>query len=463
MSGGAYGLESLVGSVGAGWAIALVILTPMLWSLPIALMVAELSSMMPEEGGYYVWVRTGLGEFWGVQEGWYSICYAAVDMAIYPVLFVSYLTYFFPQLSARTDGSISWQVWLARWLIAALIIITSLLINLRGARSVGRFAKFNLLLVFTPFVLLVVIALTREGAIVAAWQAITDSFPIPSAASDGNASSASLIALGLSVVLWNYCGWDNVSTFAGEVHRPQTIYPRALFISLIVTVAAYLFPLLAGLSVTIDANVWNDEAGWAMIAALIAGKWLSWLIAAAALVSAWSLFNSQLLYVSRLPFAMAQDGWLPSRLATFSQTTGVPTTALVATCAVSAVCAALPFGKLVVIDILLYAVALTLEFAALIKLRQTQPNAHRPFRIRGGSGVLWLLAVVPLSFAAIVLVASLSDAEGTLLWQVFVVAFVIISGCLLYFARRDSVARRQLSDTDLNENLLTHAKENLHR
>src|SRR5436190_11912692 len=71
--GGAYGVEPLVGAVGPGWAIALIIFTPLFWSLPIALMVAELSSAMPAEGGYYVWVRNALGDFWGVQEGWWAI------------------------------------------------------------------------------------------------------------------------------------------------------------------------------------------------------------------------------------------------------------------------------------------------------------------------------------------------------------------------------------------------------
>jgi amino acid transporter len=63
VSGGAYGLEPLVGAVGPSWAIVLVLLTPLLWSLPIALMVAELASAMPEEGGYFRWACEGLGRF----------------------------------------------------------------------------------------------------------------------------------------------------------------------------------------------------------------------------------------------------------------------------------------------------------------------------------------------------------------------------------------------------------------
>jgi len=68
--GGAFGIEPLVSAVGSGWAVAMIIITPFVWSLPIALMVAELSTRMPEEGGYYVWVHRTLGPFWAVQEAW---------------------------------------------------------------------------------------------------------------------------------------------------------------------------------------------------------------------------------------------------------------------------------------------------------------------------------------------------------------------------------------------------------
>ena len=112
--GGAYGLEPVVAAVGGGWAIALIVLAPLVWSLPIALMVAELTSAMPEDGGYYVWVRTALGDFWGVQEAWWTVCYTFIDVAIYPVLFVNYLAFFYPWLRLDEHGSASWSVLLCR-------------------------------------------------------------------------------------------------------------------------------------------------------------------------------------------------------------------------------------------------------------------------------------------------------------------------------------------------------------
>jgi amino acid transporter len=428
VSGGAYGLESLVGAIGPGWAVLLVMIVPILWSVPVALMVCELSSAMPEEGGYYVWVRRALGDFWGVQEGWWTICYTAVDMAIYPVLFVNYLAFFFPILALNEDTSL--KVLLIRWLISILIIVTALILNLNGARAVGQSAIFNLGLVLSPFILLSVMGLSNTGSIAEIFSTLTRDVT--------ENSGSGFLALGLATILWNYCGWDNVSTFAAEVENPQRNYPRALMIALPLIIAAYLLPILAGLSATTDPNIWNESAGWPAIAGLLGGHWFGSLIAGVALLSAWSLFNSQLLYVSRLPYAMALDGWLPKALTRTSKKTGVPTVALIASCAISAIFSALPFGKLVVIDILLYSAALILEFIALIVLRYKAPEMIRPFKISGGLPVLIVMTIAPMICSSVVVITSFSD-PSTDARQAIVVILSLLTGIVLYRLRRGTV------------------------
>lgn len=433
VSGGAFGIEPLVGQMGAGWAIFLILLTPVLWSLPIALMVSELSSAMPEEGGYYVWVKRAMGNFWGVQEGWWTVCFTAVDMAIYPVLFVNYLAFFVPALKLNEDGSASAEAFWLRWAIAVGIIVLALFVNYFGARAVGRNAIVNVLLVLLPFALFVVFGFAAENNLLNGWAAMKESF--------SNPQSAGMIAIGLATVLWNYCAWDNVSTFAGEVNDASKNYPRALMMALPLTILAYLLPVLAGIGITTSEEVWSESAGFPVLASQAAGEWLGILIAFAALLSAWSLFNSQLLYVSRMPFVLARDGWLPAWLGKSSSKTGVPINALFVSCAISALFAALPFGKLVVIDILLYSAALTLEFVAFIILRKTAPEMPRPFKIPGGWFVATLLALAPIGFASVVLIATLSDAEADLR-QVYVVAAAMLSGIVLYFLRRKKVLEK---------------------
>ncbi len=91
VSGGTYGTESIIAGAGYGRGILVLLFLPVLWCLPTAFMIGELSSALPEEGGYYAWVRRGLGNFWGFQEAWLSLAASIFDMAIYPTLFVFYL------------------------------------------------------------------------------------------------------------------------------------------------------------------------------------------------------------------------------------------------------------------------------------------------------------------------------------------------------------------------------------
>src|SRR5262245_41265492 len=263
--GGAFGLETLVGAVGPGWAVVLILVTPLLWSLPMALMVAELSSMMPEEGGFYVWVRDALGPFWGLQEAWWTLGYSVLLMAIFPVMFVNYLAHFVPVLAARADGPLVWTTLVLRWAVAVVVIGSAFLANRRGARSVGTYSQLSVTLILGAFAALAWAGLARSGAFASALSAIRGGL----AGSEGGA-----VLLGLSIVIFNYSGWDGVSTVAGEVEDPERSYPHALTAALGATVLAYLLPVLAGIAATTDPAVWSAEAGWPTIGRLVAGDWL---------------------------------------------------------------------------------------------------------------------------------------------------------------------------------------------
>ena len=102
VSGGPFTMESLVSQVGPGLAVLILALVPLIWSVPETLIVAEMASMLPEEGGYYRWVGRAFGPFWAFQNGWLTWIYSLVDMALYPVLFNQYLAYFFPGAGAKT-------------------------------------------------------------------------------------------------------------------------------------------------------------------------------------------------------------------------------------------------------------------------------------------------------------------------------------------------------------------------
>jgi amino acid transporter len=424
--GGPFGLEPLPSTVGPGWAVVFILVSPLVWSLPIALMVAELATLMPEEGGYYIWVREALGSFWAVQEAWWTMASAVGLLASFPVLFAGYLSFFIPALVPAANSPHAALLALIRWLIAVLFIASAAVVNLRGVRDVGRSSKFGAAFVLGAFALMVVGSMFRNpapGAIVSVLR------------QDLLTGSPGTLLLGLSIVSFNFSGWDNVSTFAAEVDRPQRNYPIAIAGAMVTMVLCYLFPVLAGLNVTTDPAQWSTDAGWPVISRLIGGPWLGALLAAAGIVAMWGLFNAQLLYVSRLPFVMATDGWLPRTIAHTSPETGVPKRAVLLFCAITAIFAALSFGDLAVIICALYTPALVLEFISLLIMRVRRPDSPRGFRIPGG---WWGLSYVCLtfSFAALVLLVVTLREWRSYPGQLLVVGITIVCGVLLYFARR---------------------------
>jgi amino acid transporter len=155
VSGGAYGIEDVVHGAGYGRAILILLLTPVLWSLPTTFMIGELASALPEEGGFYAWVRRGMGDFWGFQEAWLSLVASVFDMAIYPALFVLYLTRLFPWFSVGTRG-----------IIDGLAMITvCVVLNIASVRVVGTTSVWLFLLLSAPFVAIVVLAPFKYGAL----------------------------------------------------------------------------------------------------------------------------------------------------------------------------------------------------------------------------------------------------------------------------------------------------------
>src|ERR1700682_3987164 len=104
VAGGPYGLEDIVQKTGYAATLRILVITPLLWSLPTALMVSELATAIPEEGGFYIWVRRGMGRFWGFQETWLTMAGSIFEMALYPNLCVAYASRFMPGLQTGHHG-----------------------------------------------------------------------------------------------------------------------------------------------------------------------------------------------------------------------------------------------------------------------------------------------------------------------------------------------------------------------
>src|SRR6202045_1822436 len=256
-------------------------------------MIGELSSALPQEGGYYAWVRRGLGNFWGFQEAWLSLAASIFDMAIYPTLFVFYLKQIAPWFGVGNHGVLA----------GLFVVVACAALNLAGIRVVGITSLWLFFLLSLPFGLIVVLTPMKLGAFAGE----------PHAASAG----ASVGLLGaILVAMWNYMGWDNASTIAQEVERPQRTYPKAMIATVVLVALSYVLPFLAVYFAGIPASAFGSDGAWAGVGGLVGGKilgfeWLRFSIVLGGMMSGFGMFNALVMSYSRLPLAMARDGMLP--------------------------------------------------------------------------------------------------------------------------------------------------------
>ncbi len=417
VSGGPYGLEDIIGSAGYGRAVLLLLLVPLFWSLPVSLMIGELATAMPAEGGFYHWVARALGPFWGFQEGWLSLAASVFDMAIYPTTFVLYLTRVAPVLTAGHRGL----------LLKFAIVGIACLWNLRGAVSVGTGSLRLMVLSLSPFVLLLGLA---------AWRIVVRG----AMSAEGGAPAHLDLSGALLVALWNYMGWDNASTIAQEVEAPQRNYPRAMLWSTAVVSCVYLLPLLAVWRVGIPAERFSTGA-WVDAAGLLGGGALSIAVVLAGSLDGLGTFNALVLSLTRLPFAMAEDDLLP-RMFTRRLANGVPWVSVLVCSAGWALALTFSFERLISIDLVLYGGALLLEFLALLILRRREPAMVRPFRIAGGWMGLGLVTAGPAALIAFALWAARGERVAGLPALGFA-SLVAIAGPILFWASRYKPRQRR--------------------
>ncbi|GAC1518973.1 MAG: hypothetical protein NVS3B10_20870 [Polyangiales bacterium] len=139
------------------------------------------------------------------------------------------------------------------------------------------------------------------------------------------------------------------------------------------------------------------------------------------------MFNALVLSTSRLPVAMAEDGWLPRALAVRDPRTDAPTRAIVVAAVLYAACLGLGLRRLMELDVVLYGAALVLELVAFVALRRREPALARPFRVPGGSAGAMLLGVPPTLLLIVALWIGRRE-EGMFGLRALTVAALIAAG-----------------------------------
>lgn len=411
VSGGPYGIEDILGGAGYLKALLILLLVPLVWSLPTALMIGELTGAIPAEGGFYVWVRRALGPFWGYQEAWLSLTASIFDMAIYPTLFVLYLGRLFPAWVAGERGT---------WWELALVIVCCAW-NLRGAPAVGDGSVALSIVLLAPFAVLIA-AGVWHGLHLQAQARFPAATPVA-----GGLSTAILVAM------WNYMGWDNASTVAQEVEDPRRNYPRAMLLATALVALTYIVPLaamgFAGLPLArFTTGSWTDAAS------ALAGPVLAWLIVLGGMISGLGMFNALMMSYTRLPMVLAEDGMLPAWMALKTRR-GVPWAAVLVCGAAWAAALGFSFERLISIDLILYGSSLVLEFVALIVLRFKDPDLPRPFRV-GSLPVACLLSLGPVLLIGYAMFAARDERLAHMPALLFGLLVACAGACFYWMSRR---------------------------
>ncbi|XP_059652987.1 probable polyamine transporter At3g19553 [Cornus florida] len=399
VSGGPFGVEDSV-RAGGGPLLSLLgfLIFPLFWSIPEALITAELATSFPENGGYVIWISSAFGPFWGFQEGFWKWFSGVMDNALYPVLFLDYLKHSFPifnRLVAR---------------IPALLGITVSLtyLNYRGLHIVGFSAVLLAVFSLCPFVVMALLSIPRirpQRWLVVDFRKVNWR---------GYFNS----------MFWNLNYWDKASTLAGEIENPSRTFPKALLGAVVVVVSSYLIPLLAGTgALKSDPSEWSDGY-FAEVGMLIGGFWLKWWIQAAAAMSNLGLFEAEMSGDAFQLLGMSEMGMLPAIFASRSKY-GTPTISILFSATGVIFLSWMSFQEILEFLNFLYSIGMLLEFAAFVKLRIKKPDLHRPYKVPLQTFGATMLCLPPALL--LILVMCLASLQTYL-----VSGAVIILGVFLY-------------------------------
>jgi amino acid transporter len=390
-----------------GWqTIAFNALAIILYLIPASFVSAELATGWPEEGGVYVWVKEAFGERWGfaaIWLQWFQMTIGFIGILTFIAGTAAYL--FLPSLA---DSKLFiFLVIVAVWWIATLL-------NLRGLKTYARLTTlFVILGAFIPMLALIVggafYLLHGHPSLIPLVPSVRDLIPRFSSVGD--------LALLITFVFF-FIGIEVSAAHANDMKNPNRDYPIAI---LVVGVVMAITSIVGGLIVAaiIPVKSLNLIAGIMQSFRLLFGSGLAWIttmmgvliiVGAVGEVIAWVLGPVRGLGVA------ARDGCLPPFFQKVNKQ-DVPVALMIMQALFvtfwGAIFVLLPggvnagFWALFALTTSVYLVMYFLMYAAAIRLRYSQPDRPRKFRIPGGKTGMWLMAGWGLLAAVFIFVISL--------------------------------------------------------
>ncbi|MFT4922957.1 MAG: APA family basic amino acid/polyamine antiporter, partial [Haloarculaceae archaeon] len=203
---------------------------------------------------------------------------------------------------------------------------------------------------------------------------------------EGQGGFSILPAMGLTFIAFE--GYDLITTVTEEVENPRENIPKAIFISLAVTVAVYLLVVTVAIG-TLGAQGLADagEAGIAEAATSFMPTGLpiiqngGALIVFGAVFSTLTALNAVVIASSRVAFSMGREGQLLPRFGTIHHRYGTPFVAILASAAVMLASVVLPTQSAGNMSSLFFLLSFIVVNGAVIKLRRERPDMNRPYEM----------------------------------------------------------------------------------
>jgi APA family basic amino acid/polyamine antiporter len=421
--------KEMMEDVGSASLVYLAWIVGGLLSLFGAVTYAELGATRPWSGGEYVYIRDAYGPLPGFLDAWTwfliakPASIATVTSGLVRVLssFSAFSALSHPIFSFGSSWTVTWGHLVA---IGATILISAL--NYIGIRKAGDFQ-----LVFTALkvAMIAVIIVAGFSAASGGWANFGTRFL---GAKGGMAGfMAALVA-----ALWAYDGWADLNMVGGEIRNPGRSIPVALIAGVAIVAVLYI-GVNAAVQYVMPADAVAGSGVPAAAATQIAiGRWGAILVSVGMAISMLVTLNGTIMSGSRIPFAVARDGYFFKALADVHPRFHTPSAAIVVQ-AVMAIILLLGggafkdfFSLAIFAEWLFYMIAVSTIFVFRIR----EPNVPRAYRA-------WGYPVVPALFivaAAVLLYSTFTEN----LRNSFIGTLVILAGVPVYwhFARRKHAA-----------------------
>jgi len=234
----------------------------------------------------------------------------------------------------------------------------------------------------------------------------------------------------ISVLYWNFSGFDAVSTCAGEVRNPGKNFIRGLLSALLLVTLTYVLPLSTLASINEPDWVTWQEGSFSKIAQIQVGQWMAVWIVLSSFASNTGMYTAEVFEDSWQLCGMARTGLMPRVLGNrWNGDTGPPHTALALALVVIIILVGFDFEEIVYITNLFNCLSAMLELLSFLKLRLVEPDLERPFRVPVTSiSAVSLFLLPPLIFGGFVCCSSLLCSR----WSVILNSIVLVVGLLLY-------------------------------